>query len=272
MAYGTTAMKFKGYGKVDIWVEGRMTCRDTAPGGSVLGLPRPDAGWALFLDLDGTLIDFAPTPEAATAPPELPDLLRAAEAALGGALAIVSGRAVETIDRLLAPARLVAAGCHGAELRAVAAGVAQRLAPAPSEALRDAAAAIAQDAGLHLETKPSGLVLHYRATPGRAAEARRAAAALLAEAGPDFEILPAAMAFELRPRGFDKGMALRTLMAGAPFHGRRPVFIGDDVTDRDGIAAARTLGGTGVLLGHDVSGGPAEMRAWLAALPEAIGR
>jgi trehalose 6-phosphate phosphatase len=67
-------------------------------------------------------------------------------------------------------------------------------------------------------------------------------------------------------------MALRTLMAGAPFSGRRPVFIGDDVTDRDGIAAARALGGEGVLLGHDVPGGPAEMRAWLAALPEAIGR
>jgi trehalose 6-phosphate phosphatase len=249
-----------------------MTCRDTEPGGPVLGLPRPDAGWALFLDLDGTLIDFAPTPEAARAPPELPALLRDAEAALGGALAIVSGRAVEMIDRLLAPARLVAAGCHGAELRARHAGVAQRLAPAPSDAVRDAAASLARSAGLHLETKPCGLVLHYRTAPGLAAEARRAAAALLAEAGPDFEILPAVMAYELRPRGFDKGMALRTLMAGAPFSGRRPVFIGDDVTDRDGIAAARALGGDGVLLGHDVPGGPAEMRAWLAALPEAIGR
>lgn len=242
------------------------------PPGQAPGLPRPDGDWALFLDLDGTLIDFAPRPEAARAPSDLAGQLLAAEAALGGALAILSGRPVAMIDRLLAPARLAAAGCHGAELRALPAGPAQRLTPGPDAGLQAAAAALAAAEGLHLEVKPAGLVLHYRGRPDRAAAARAAAQRLLEAAGPEFEILPAVLAFELRPRGFHKGMALRTLMAAPPFRGRRPVFIGDDVTDLDGIAAARALGGAGLLLGRDAAAGPAEMRAWLAALPGALGR
>lgn len=249
-----------------------MSCSEIMSRGPALGLPRPAGDWALFLDLDGTLIDFAPRPEVAVAPPTLAGQLRAAEAALDGALAIVSGRAIEMIDRLLAPARLVAAGCHGAELRALPTGPAQRLAAVPDAALLRAAGDLARAEGLHLEAKPTGLVLHYRGWPERAGAARAAAEALRALAGPDFEVLPAVLAFELRPRGFDKGMAVRTLMAAAPFLGRRPFFIGDDITDLDGIEAARSLGGEGLLLGRDVAAGPAEIRAWLAALPEAIGR
>ena len=249
-----------------------MSCMDTQPPGLALGLPRPDRDWALFLDLDGTLIDFAPRPDAAFAPPGLPEALLAAAEALEGAVAIVSGRPVAVIDTLLAPARLPAAGCHGAELRALTAGPTQRMVPPPSPRLLGAGEAIAAAAGLLLETKPSGLALHYRATPDRAREARDAAEALLAEAGPDFELMPAVLAFELRPRGYDKGMAVRTLMGAAPFAGRRPVFVGDDITDLDGIAAAAALGGAGVLLGRDAQAGPAEVRAWLAALPGAVRR
>lgn len=247
-----------------------MSCTDTQPPGQAPGLPRPDRDWALFLDLDGTLIDFAPRPDAAFAPRGLADALLAAAAALGGAVAIVSGRPVGVIDGLLAPARLPAAGCHGAELRVMATGPTQRMVPAPSARLLGAGEAIAAASGLLLETKPSGLALHYRATPDRAREARDAAEALLAEAGPEYELMPAVLAFELRPRGFDKGMAVRTLMGAAPFAGRRPVFVGDDITDLDGIAAASAMGGAGVLLGRDAEAGPAEVRAWLAALPQAV--
>jgi len=247
-----------------------MSYRDTQPSGQIFGLPLPASDWALFLDLDGTLIDFAPRPDAAFAPPELPAALAAAAAALGGALAIVSGRAVAVIDRLLAPVRLPAAGCHGAELRGLPGRPSQRLAAAPTARLLGVGEAIAAAANLLLETKPSGLVLHYRATPARAREAREAAEALLAEAGPGYELMPAALAFELRPRGFDKGMAIRSLMQAAPFAGRRPVFIGDDITDLDGIAAAEGMGGQGLLLGRDTKAGPAGIRAWLAALPAAV--
>lgn len=249
-----------------------MSCMDTQPPGHALGLPRPAPDWALFLDLDGTLIDFAPRPEAAFAPSGLPAALLAAAAVLGGAVAIVSGRPVAMIDELLAPARLPAAGCHGAELRVLAAGPTQRLVREPSSRLLAAGEAIAAASGLLLETKPSGLALHYRATPDRAREARDAAEALLAEAGPEYELMPAVLAFELRPRGFDKGMAVRTLMGAAPFAGRRPVFVGDDVTDADGVAAASAMGGAGVLLGRDVQAGPAQVRAWLAALPQMVRR
>lgn len=235
-------------------------------------LPIPGHDWALFLDLDGTLIDFAPTPSAARAPETLPSALLKAAAALGGALAIVSGREIAAIDRLLAPARLAAAGCHGGEIRACPDCVVSRHAPPLDPALVAEAAALAEAEGLHLEVKATGLALHVRACPDREAAAHALALHLAARAGPGYEVLPGALVREIRPRGFDKGRAVRALMEPPPFAGRRPLFLGDDVTDRDGIAAARALGGEGILLGHDTPAGPAEVRAWLAALPEALAR
>lgn len=235
-------------------------------------LPIPADDWALFLDLDGTLIDFAPTPDAARAPAGLATALRDAARALDGALAIVSGREIAAIDRLLAPARLPAAGCHGGELRPCPDCPVARHAPPLDPALVAEAAALAAAEGLHLEVKATGLALHVRACPDREPAALALALHLAARAGAAYEVLAGVLVREIRPRGFDKGRAVRALMAAPPFAGRRPLFLGDDVTDRDGIAAARALGGTGMLLGHDTPAGPAEVRAWLAALPQALGR
>ncbi len=235
-------------------------------------LPPPQHDWGLFLDLDGTLIDFAPTPSAASAPAGLATALEKASAALGGALAIVSGREITAIDRLVSPARLAAAGCHGGELRPCPDCAVVRHAPPLDPALVAEAAALAEAEGLHLEVKATGLALHVRACPDREAAAHALARHLAARAGEGYEVLPGILVWELRPRGFDKGRAVRALMQASPFAGRRPFFLGDDVTDRDGIAAARALGGDGMLLGHDTPAGPAQVRAWLAALPRALGQ
>lgn len=231
-----------------------------------LGVPEIEAGWALFLDLDGTLLDIAPEPDAVRVPAALPRSLASLSARLGGALAVVSGRARDTVDRLLAP--LVAPGGfgHGAELRDAAGRLGgDHVMPAPPTAwaarLADLAAA---HPGLLLERKPHGLALHYRAAPHHRATALAAMEALLAEAPQDFALLPAHMAYELRPRSATKARAVAALMAAPPFQGRRPVFVGDDVTDEDGMDAARRLGGLGLHVGRDFTGGPAEVRAWIA--------
>ncbi|MCS6920601.1 MAG: trehalose-phosphatase [Elioraea sp.] len=236
------------------------------------GLPRPQDDWALFLDLDGTLIDFAPIPEAARAPVGLASALSAAAEALGGALAIVSGREIAAIDRLLRPAKLAAAGCHGGEIRLSPDGVVTLHAPPLDPALVAEAKALAAAEGLLLEVKATGLALHVRSCPDREAAADALARHLAARAGADYEMLPGALVREVRPRAVDKGLAVRVLMGSPSFSGRRPIFVGDDVTDRDGIAAARALGGEGILLGQDTAADPTVVRAWLAALPNALGR
>ncbi|MBR0670223.1 trehalose-phosphatase [Roseomonas soli] len=225
-----------------------------------------EAGWALFLDLDGTLLDIAPTPDAVRVPPGLIESLSGLEACLDGALAIVTGRARATVDGLLAPLTPAGGFGHGAELRDAAGrtGGTDAFPALPADwgvrLEREAAAW----PGVILERKPHGLALHYRAVPERAADARAALESLLAGHAEHFALLPAHMAFEIRPRGATKARAVEALMRSAPFHGRRPVFVGDDVTDEDGMAAARRLGGLGLYVGRDFRCGPAEVRAWIA--------
>lgn len=247
-----------------------MANPDPSAPGADRGLPRPSHDWALFLDLDGTLIDIAPRPDAVRAEPDLPPSLIAASDALGGALAIVSGRPVDFIDALLAPARLPAAGSHGAELRRSAEASTLFQAQPPADDVVRHAETESLRLGLHLERKPSGIVLHFRQHPALESAARLLIAELASLAGPAFEILPASMAFELRPHGYDKGSAVRALMRALPFAGRRPFFIGDDVTDDHGIEAARALGGGGMRLGVHVDAGPPDVRAWLASLPRLL--
>jgi len=242
--------------------------RDASDVASTLPVPRHD--WALFLDLDGTLIDIAPTPDSVVVEPGVVASLIAARSALSGALAIVSGREVAVIDALLAPARLPAAGCHGAEFRADPALPAMPLGPSPPAHVVARAQYEADATGLLLERKPTSMVLHFRQAPEREAQALRIARGLAAELGPGFELLPSHMAFELRPAGIDKGQAVTRLMRSPPFRGRIPFFLGDDVTDEAGIAAARSLGGDGVRLGSQVDATPSDVRAWLARLPAAV--
>jgi trehalose 6-phosphate phosphatase len=178
----------------------------------------------------------------------------------------VTGRARSTVDRLLAPLAPPGGFGHGAELRDAAGriGGTDAFPPLPG----DWAARLAREAaawpGVIVERKPHGLALHYRAAPEHGAAARAALEALLAGHAEHFALLPAHMAYEVRPRIATKARAVQALMAAAPFRGRRPVFVGDDVTDEDGMEAARRLGGLGLHVGRDFRGGPAEVRAWIA--------
>ncbi|PWC27761.1 trehalose-phosphatase [Teichococcus aestuarii] len=227
--------------------------------------PLPQREAALFLDLDGTLIEIAPRPDAVVVPPHLPALLARLSAGLGGAVAIVTGRGLEVARGLTQAPPIAFAAEHGTIIDASALpGAAippMPLPPFPPEDWRAAAEAFAEARpGLLLEEKKHGFVLHFRAVPERGKEA---AAFLrgLAE-GTDFQVLPAHAAAELRPRATDKGVAVSWLMRHAPFAGRTPIFIGDDVTDEFGIEACRALGGTGYRIPRDFAG-PAAVLAWL---------
>jgi trehalose 6-phosphate phosphatase len=227
--------------------------------------PRPD--WALFLDIDGTLIDIAPTPDAVEVPETLAPALAAANAWLGGALAIVSGRSLAEIDWLMAPLRLPCVGEHGAVIRypdgAVDRADVSRAVPAAWRArLRDAT----DDwTGVLVEEKAFSVAVHYRLAPPREGQIRALVDALAAENTADFEVLPASMAFEIRHRGLTKALAVEAFMAQPPFAGRVPVFVGDDVTDEDGFRAARAMGGLGLHVKQVFSGQPSEVRRWLSA-------
>ena len=220
---------------------------------------------ALFLDLDGTLIDTAARPDAVVVPPDLPDILRQARLRLCGALAIVSGRRLGEIEALLGRRCLAMAAEHGAVYRLTPRSrpisVTTHQVPA---AWRHAARALAGSPGLLYEAKSNGFVLHYRAMPHQGPVLLEALERIVA-ADPRFAILTADMAWEVRPAGVHKGMAVVAFMETSPFKGRMPVFVGDDVTDEDGMRAARAMGGLGLKVGVAFAG-PATVRAWLQAI------
>ena len=219
---------------------------------------------ALLLDLDGTLIDIAPTPGAVVVPAGLAAALRRARAGLGDALAIVTGRPIEQVDALLPGVPFAVAGEHGGAIRFAPDGPVERMdLPSAPPAMRARAARIAAaHPGAMLEHKEHGLVLHFRAVPDSGLALRDAAEALIA-GDPRFVVIGARMAWEIKPRGADKGTAVAALMARAPFAGRRPIFVGDDVTDEDGMRVARALGGEGRRVGEALAD-PQAVREWLA--------
>ncbi len=219
---------------------------------------------ALLLDLDGTLLDLAPTPDTVCVPSDLPATLTQLRTHLGGALAIVTGRPIEQVDDLLPDIAHAVAAEHGGVIRHEPAGQAIRLPlPTPSAELFAAARVVIDGyPGTLLELKRRGFVFHFRAVPHHSRALHEAAMALMSQS-PDFQVLEASMAWEIRPRGVDKGSAVAALMQRTPFYGRVPVFIGDDVTDKDGIRMCESLGGAGFLVA-DCFQGPAGVRAWLA--------
>lgn len=229
----------------------------------------PFARTALFLDLDGTLVDIAPTPDSVVVPPDLPATLARLRDRLGGAMAIVSGRPVEAVEHLLPGATGAVAGEHGGALRRTRTAPIERPdLPTPPEAWYREAEALARAwPGALMERKTRGLGLHYRQAPDAGPVFHQALTALIAER-PDFHVMAAHMLWEIRPVGADKGGAVTGLMAQPPFAGRLPVFIGDDVTDEDGMRAARALGGAGYRV-DQVFGTPDGVRAWLRASAEA---
>jgi trehalose 6-phosphate phosphatase len=216
---------------------------------------------ALLLDMDGTLIDLAPTPDAVVVPAGLPATLAALRDALGGALAIVTGRPVETVDRLFGEVPGAVAGEHGGAIRHARGEAVERPElPAPPAAWLSAAETLAGSfPGALLERKARGFALHYRGAPEAKDPFYDGLAGLIDDR---FEVHPAHMLWEVRPVGADKGRAVAALMERAPFAGRLPIFIGDDVTDEDGMREARKRGGAGYRV-DAVFGDPDGVRRWL---------
>ena len=218
---------------------------------------------ALLLDMDGTLIDLAPTPDAVVVAAGLPETLTALRDALGGALAIVTGRPIKTVDRLFGDAPGAVAGEHGGAIRHSAGGVIEcsDLPSPPPSWLETAETLVRSFPGALLERKARGFALHYRQAP-EARDVFHTALTALVDTLQGFELHPAHMLWEIRPLGADKGRAVAALMQRAPFAGRLPIFIGDDVTDEDGMRECRKLGGAGFRV-DDVFGDPTGVRSWL---------
>ncbi|MGC3986199.1 MAG: trehalose-phosphatase [Pseudorhodoferax sp.] len=228
------------------------------------------AASALFLDFDGTLVELAPEPDAIVIPPELVPLLAALRERLGGALAVVSGRAVGAIDTFLHPLDLPVAGVHGSERRAADGNLV--LLPTPSlDTVEQAAARLLHEhPALAVEPKRGAVALHYRQAPQLEELCRRTMEAAVA-ASPGVTLLHGKMVFEAKSSLANKGKALGDFLQEAPFAGRKPVFLGDDTTDEPGFQVAQKLGGTGIKVGagdtlaqHRIAG-PAAVRAGLAA-------
>ncbi|GAJ30723.1 trehalose-phosphatase [Acidomonas methanolica] len=231
-------------------------------------LPRGlDAGHAAFLlDFDGTLVDIAPSPGEVRVAPGLRAALTMLRDRCGGAVAIVTGRPIEQIDHFLPGVAEAVCGEHGVAIRRHPSAAIERAdVPAfPRNWLEAAEHALKTWPGATLERKNAGVVLHYRAAPDAGAALRDMAEDWLAGQS-IFELHPAKMAWEIRPAGIDKGHAVQAVMQQPPFAGRRPVFVGDDVTDEDGIRAARALGGAGFRIPEDFPDAAA-FRSWLTDL------
>src|ERR1700739_262475 len=195
---------------------------------------------AILLDIDGTLLDLAPTPREVWVPPGLAKTLSQLHEKTSGALALVSGRSLNDIDLIFAPEQLPAVGGHGAEMRISSDSEAVAVhAPPIAKKLKRRLAAIAKlSPGILLEDKGYSLALHYRLAP-HAEKAIYEAVSLIRADLPEapFEVLPGKCVCEIKPAGFDKATGVRELMSHAPFQGRRPIFIGDDVTDESVFAA-----------------------------------
>jgi len=226
---------------------------------------------AMLLDLDGTLIDIAPTPDSVVVPDDLRQSLARLRTLCGNAVAVVTGRPIEQVDALLGPLPYAIAGEHGGAIRHAPGETIDRanLADAPAAWLATAERLVAAWPGALLERKRRSFVLHYRLAPEAGPALGDAMRAMAAEQPDRFTVMAALMAWEMKPLGADKGTAVMKLMARAPFAGRVPVYIGDDVTDEDGMAAARALGGVGWRV-QDIFGEAAGVRAWLAKVTRPV--
>ena len=231
------------------------------------------ADWSFFLDIDGTLLDFAARPQEVRLEAGLLQLLQRLHAATGGAVALVSGRSVEDIDALFSPLTFPVAGQHGTECRG-AGGSIRRQGP-PVAKLGVAAAELlrltAGHTGIVLELKGKTLALHYRQAPGLGAFAEREMRRVAAGLGDAFELQAGKFVFEIKPSGMDKGSAIAAFIDEAPFAGRRPVFLGDDLTDEPGFEVVNRAGGHSVKVGPGATrarwrlADAAEVRQWLQA-------
>jgi trehalose 6-phosphate phosphatase len=236
--------------------------------------------WALFLDVDGTLLELAATPEGVVVPDRLKSLLIQLSQRMEGAIALISGRTIQNLDELFAPETFCAAGIHGAERRGPSGDI--HHASIDRDALRQAHAALSAYADMHegllIEDKGSALALHYRLAPHLERDAFARVASVLDRLGSEYVLQTGKCVYEIRPAAWNKGSAVREFMKAHPFAGRVPIYVGDDVTDEHGFAAVNALGGLSVRVGSSATTGAATcaryrlddvaaVHRWLAALP-----
>lgn len=237
--------------------------------------PPPQADWAYFLDLDGTLLEFSDHPAATRSDAGLRALISGLYRATGGALAVISGRAIADVDILIGNGalRLPIAGQHGTERRDAAGRVTRH--DFPAERLEWARARLAEAFGDHpgvlVEHKGLSLAVHYRRAPRLAGYAHRVVRSLAPRLGAQFCIQPGKRIVEVKPAGNDKGVAVVEFMREEPFRGRTAVFIGDDFTDEYGFTTVNQMGGYSIKVGPGRTAARwrlpdvAAVRAWLDA-------
>jgi trehalose 6-phosphate phosphatase len=229
----------------------------------------------VFLDIDGTLIELAPSPDRVHVSPSLVALLQSLRRRLGGAVALITGRAISDVDRLFPGMRLPIAGQHGCERRDTQGALYLHASKTTTLVrLRELFTEFARrHEGLLLEDKGATLALHYRRVPQLAAHVHRTMRETVASTGTTgYRLQPGKRLLELRPDGRDKGAAIRDFMAEQPFRGRCPVFIGDDRGDEHGFAVVERLGGWSIKVGAGATRARYRLPdvtavvAWLAAL------
>jgi trehalose 6-phosphate phosphatase len=238
-------------------------------------VPPVQGSSALFLDIDGTILDMAREPDAVLVPPDLTVSLARLAELLRGAIAFVSGRSLAGIDKLFFPLRLAAVGCHGAEIRGPD-GAVRALTEPLSDTVRGLFRKLAEEhPGVLLEDKHYALALHYRLAP----EARPALNAAMEKHQALFTaekvfIQHGKAVIDARALGIDKGVGMRALIGQQPFRGRKLLFGGDDTTDQDVFRILPELGGHGFSVGRHFPGvdfffpNPLAVRQWLAGLAE----
>jgi trehalose 6-phosphate phosphatase len=240
---------------------------------AVHAVPLPTSAWCLFLDVDGTLLELADHPRSVAVDPELTRLIDRLRAAAAGAVALVSGRTIADLDRLFGTPQLPLAGMHGCERRDATGAL--HVAPVALEQLAEVRQGLhrmaARHPGLLVEDKGAALALHFLKAPHLEHELRAEVALLAAPLVPRFALLDGHSVIEVKPAAHTKDSAVTAFMAEAPFHGRQPVFIGDDQTDYGGFAAVRRLDGLAIAVGPRVKSewwlpGPAAVRQWLEQL------
>jgi trehalose 6-phosphate phosphatase len=230
---------------------------------------------AILLDIDGTLLELMPTPREVWVPPGLAKTLNRLLVRTNGALALVSGRSLNDIDLIFAPEQLPAVGGHGAEMRIDpdSESVASHAPPMDKELKRRLAAIAKLSPGILLEDKGYSLALHYRLAP-HAEKAIYAAVSLIRADLPNapIEVLPGKCVCEIKHSGFTKATGVRELMTHEPFKGRRPLFIGDDVTDESVFGIMPDYDGLAFSVGRRAKGvaghfdAPSDVREFLAHL------
>jgi trehalose 6-phosphate phosphatase len=230
---------------------------------------------ALLLDVDGTILDLAPTPRGVWVPPSLRHAMGRLAERSGGAVALVSGRSLSELDLLFSPLQLPAVGGHGAEFRPFAGAelAVRRLVPLDAAIKRKFALVAEIGPGVLIEDKGYAIALHYRLAPQLEASVKQAVGAICAEnPSVPIEVLPGKFVLEIKQKGFSKASGVRELMRYPPFLDRHPIFIGDDVTDESVFEMIGEFHGLAFSVGRMVAGvnghfeKPEAVRSWLSQI------